>query len=491
MSAVSIFKKNPLFLLLLPAFYVLHGCRINFPLVSTRDGFMLAGIYIIWSLVFMAIFRLFFRNWIKAAIASFALMAFHLFFGSIQDGLRSAFPGLWITRYSFILPTFFLLFVWMIIVLKKRSRSLSTLTSYLNALFLLLLLIDAAWLAVKVAEAEKKQTRDNKQAVCADCKKPNIYLILLDEYAGHKELKDLFAFDNSAFENELLKRGFHVTANTKSNYNFTPFSMASLLNMDYLQGISSKSNDIENRTICYRTINKNNLVSTLKNQGYIFSNESIFDFAGESTRLDYGTLHLNGKRIITSQTLTGRIGKELSFHLLSTFKMGWALKNYGDEGRKNIQAQFDNTLRLAGERPGKPRFTYTHFFMPHYPYVYDQAGNAISYDESMMTGRKDLYIGYLQYANKLSLSLIDGILQKDKTDPIILLMSDHGFNKYDASAGPGYVFNNIINIRMPGQDYSGFPDSLSNVNVFRLLLNKQFNYQLPLLRDSTILLQEY
>jgi hypothetical protein len=49
----------------------------------------------------------------------------------------------------------------------------------------------------------------------------------------------------------------------------------------------------------------------------------------------------------------------------------------------------------------------------------------------------------------------------------------------------------VMNIYFPGKNEEEFPDSLSNVNLFRFILNKQFNQQLPFLKDSTIFLKEY
>jgi hypothetical protein len=130
--------------------------------------------------------------------------------------------------------------------------------------------------------------------------------------------------------------------------------------------------------------------------------------------------------------------------------------------------------------------------MPHYPYFFDRNGNRLSFEESQQGGRKDLYLEYLQYCNKQCLALVESILKKDKTGPIIILMSDHGFTKYDATTiDPSYNFNNIINIYFHDETYSAFPDSISNVNLFRVILNKQFDQRLPLLKDSTIFLKEY
>ena len=61
------------------------------------------------------------------------------------------------------------------------------------------------------------------------------------------------------------------------NYNYTPYSMASIFDMNYLKGITNKANDIGNRSISYETINKNALVNIFNEFGYDFVNLSLFD----------------------------------------------------------------------------------------------------------------------------------------------------------------------------------------------------------------------
>ena len=328
-------------------------------------------------------------------------------------------------------------------------------------------------------------------ADCPACDKPNIYLIITDEYAGRTELQDLFAYDNSAFENELKRRGFFVVQNPMSNYNYTPYSMASIFTMNYLKGISDKSSDINNRNIIYTVINKNELTDILKRLGYDFVNLSLFDFAGLPSRLNNNEFYSTREKIISSQTLTGRIKKDLWYHLITTFKFGWAQKRLNQKLVNNIHYQFNATLKAGGEmQTAQPRFIYTHFIMPHYPYLFDKNGKELSFEESVQGWRKDLYIGYLQYCNKLCLSFVDSILKKEKTNPIIVLMSDHGFTKYGAAINPSYNFKNMINIFFPDKNYIKLPDTISAINVFRIILNERFKQQLPLLKDSTVFLQE-
>jgi hypothetical protein len=463
----------------------------NYPSVPWLDAIKLVIEYLLVTLVLVFLFYLIFKSSQKAIVFSFFLMCLQFFFGAIHDFLKNSFPHLFISKFSFILPSIFVIIGILFFFLLKTNRSFKKMTRYFSLTLIVLIIIDTSLLIVKVFNTTQVDERVGGFIDCHDCKKPNIYLIITDEYAGRNELKDIFSFDNSSFDKELRKRNFHVVKYPSSNYNYTPYSMASIFSMNYLDGITNKGNDISNRNISYKNINRNKLTKILTTLGYDFVNLSMFDFAGRPSKVNNNEFYSTREKLISSQTFTGRIKKDLSFHLISTFKFQWAQKNLQQEFVRSLQKENNTTRLIAGEKSKQPRFIYTHFIMPHYPYLFDKNGNRLSFEESMRAARKDLYLGYLQYCNKQCLSLIDIILKKDETKPIIILMSDHGFTKYDSSVNPSYNFKNMINIYFPDNNYAAIPDTLSNVNLFRIVLNRQFKQKLPLLKDSTIFLKEY
>src|SRR4030095_8655191 len=120
--------------------------------------------------------------------------------------------------------------------IKKRETNFPLVKYYLNSLLLLLIALDTTLLLAKVIRG--KNIPNELPAgftFCDTCTKPDIFFIVPDEYVGDQVLRDIFSFNNSAFQQELDKRGFHTIAGSKSNYNYTPFSLASLLNMEYLE----------------------------------------------------------------------------------------------------------------------------------------------------------------------------------------------------------------------------------------------------------------
>ncbi len=491
MHRQTILQSRPVFIFLLPIFFVWHGYVQNYPLVPVADALKLVFEYMGVTLLLVFLFYFIFKSWPKALAFAFFLMCVQFFFGATHDLIKNLFSGSFITKYSFLLPVTLLITIVAFLFFLKTKRNFKGVTRYLSFTLAILIIVDLGIFISKRVVRSGSGKPPTEVVGCPDCKKPNIYLVIADEYAGRKELHDIFSFDNATFETELEKRNFYVVKNAMSNYNYTPYSMASIFDMNYLKDITTKANDINNRNTSYETINKNVLVNTLTTFGYDFVNLSIFDFA-DKPGLNFNEFYSIRERLVSSQTLTGRIKKDLWYHFLTTFRFRWAQNDWQNKMITLIEKGYNGTLAVAEENLERPRFVYTHFTMPHYPYLFDRNGRRLSFDESQQGERKDLYLGFLQYCNQKCLALIDNILKKDKTSPIVILMSDHGFTKYDAATiGPSYNFNNMMNIYFPNENYSDFPDTISNVNLFRVILNKQFKQQLPLLKDSTIFLKEY
>jgi phosphoglycerol transferase MdoB-like AlkP superfamily enzyme len=130
--------------------------------------------------------------------------------------------------------------------------------------------------------------------------------------------------------------------------------------------------------------------------------------------------------------------------------------------------------------------------MPHYPYYYDKDGKEQPF-EKLLEGNqsnKEAYIGYLRYANKRLIELVQHILQSAPSPPIIVLMGDHGFRHFIKPVDLKYYFLNLVSVHLPSKNYAGFSDSLTGVNLFRAVLNAQYGQHLPYLKDSTSYLKD-
>src|SRR5688572_13305763 len=154
---VHIFQTWPFYIFLLSVLFVLHGFRENFDFVPVGDALMLTGVYLIASIVLLTGFWLLFRDWRRAALLAFVIMAWHFFFGSMHDWLKEIFPGSFITKYSVLVPGFGVLLAVLIYRMKKKKPLLLRTTYYLNFLLLLLIALDVVLLFTAMPRNKKNQ----------------------------------------------------------------------------------------------------------------------------------------------------------------------------------------------------------------------------------------------------------------------------------------------------------------------------------------------
>ena len=488
---LHIIRTKPIFLFLLPPFFVLHGFRENYDFIPVKDALSLTAVYICVSLLLSFLFWFLYRNFTKANLAAFVIMAFNLFFGSAHDLIKNTFPGSFITKYVFILPTAAILFIVLLIILKKKKSPLFKLSYYLNLLFIVLLLTDSILLAGKIINQKKTSTAIPEGFVnCNNCTKPDIYFILADEYAGNKELKDQFQFDDSVFINQLSGLNFHTIPESSSNYNYTPFSLASMLNMNYLD-LKGKDRINADLIYCYEAIRDNKLLKFLRGIGYDLYNYSVFDFEGQPAQTRETFLPVK-TRLITAQTFLHRFDKEIRFNFVYRFKSKKNLKILTYYNKINNENIYKLTLDLASKKTTRPKFIYTHLMMPHYPYYFDRNGIEQPFDKLLEGNQsnKAAYIEYLQYCNKKLIELVEHILQSSSSPPIIVIAGDHGFRHFNEPVESKYYFLNLVSVHLPSKNYTGFSDSLTGVNLFREILNTEYGQRLPFLKDSTSYLKD-
>jgi hypothetical protein len=483
--------KRPYFLLLLPVFFVLHGYTENFPLITAGDALVLLLRYLLATIVLFALFFALFRSVQRTAVFVFLLMAFEFLFGSMHDAGQHFLPA-FLLKYTVLLPLILVGFVASIIYFKKTKRPFRRFSVYIQLLLLILLLIDFIGLGIKLSKTTPPQAAlPPGFTKCDTCSRPDIYFIIADEYAGQRELQDVFGFDNSPFLQALRSRGFHVMDSSSSNYNYTPFSTASILSMDYLQGIEGHNQSKKDRHSCYEKINRNPVASFLRTQGYQLKNYSVFQFS-EDLPATASPFVLTGRDLLTAQTFLSRLDHDVRFNLVTKYKIKSEIKTLGDAELASMEGLYDRTMQEASRTSTVPRFIYTHLMLPHYPYFYDSSGHRTAPDmvlEGNQMNRK-AYISYLEYANKKFLALIDHILAHSKTPPMIIFMGDHGFRHFTQDVDHNYYFMNLDAVYLPSKNYGGFYPRLSAVNQFRVLFNTQFGQHLPLLKDSTSFLTE-
>lgn len=474
-------KRVPFYLLLLPVFFVLHAFVSYYGFVPLNDAVLLIMAYSSGAILIAALAWFYFKSIRKAALIAFILMGYYFFFGygmGIIEKYFSHFIG-----YTIIFTSSFLVLVTIIVIVKWTDRPFYNITSFLNLLLILFLVMDIGSLVTKMSRPMRTSVAGISK--CDNCNKPDVYFIILDEYTSNIALKEKFNFDNSVFINELEKRGFYVARNSTSNYHSTPYSLASILNMNYLDvSPSIKHADLN---YCYRLVRDNAVVDFFESHQYKLYNYSIFDVEDIPTSSPDIFLP-RGASLVTRQTLFGKLYKEYREAFTSNFREITLVKY-----RSSIENLIDQTKNVTNSASSNPRFVYTHLMMPHFPYYYDSTGNSIpvSYPvfcDSTLHDRSN-YTSYLKYCNKRVLEITDHIISHSSKPPLIILAGDHGFRDLP-DADYRYKFMNLQAVLLPSRSYKAFYDGSSAVNLFRIVLNTEFQQKLPLLTDTLVYLKE-
>ncbi|QNA45815.1 sulfatase-like hydrolase/transferase [Lacibacter sediminis] len=472
----------------LPLFFILDALN-QFPgWIPSRSAFevfllIFAALLLVYKLV-----RFVFSPE-KSQIVLVWVVVIYLFFKTIKDWLVVKAAMKLFTSYSMYLTLLFVLTVLLLVGLRKmKTAAASKLTGYLSFVFLVVCLFELSQLLFTITNkrATPFKTAEIKFTDLADTTYPDVYVLQLDEYAGLHTLGKIFRASNQKFVDDLAARRFHVVKSPNSNYNGTAFSVLSLLNMGYIEGLNRDeiaSAVAYNKSVA--AINKNLLMPFFRENGYRISNHSFFDI-DKTESLDYLFLPIK-KRLMLDKTFGSVLTNDLlcsinsnSFHfLINDFPA--KIDNYNQEVIKRSHETIQTTKGRV--------FMFAHLMMPHAPYLRDSSGNLKNIGEAYRESNKGLnsasYLQYSNYSNTVVLEMID-LIKARRPNSVIVLLSDHGLRNIKNANSKYHEFNNFVAIYSPQQTQYQIPDSLCTVNVFRYILNSHFGQNFPLLENKMV-----
>lgn len=483
--------RLPYFPFLLPLFFVLHGFVENAAFISLRNCYGLLVFYLLIAVVLYGMLYLFYRNAAKAALALVTLQIVSFFFGPLQDLLVRY--AVWLSRSGVILPLLAILVTAIFIALKKTTRKLAPLVMFFNVLLLIYLLIDGtkAFLITTHPSGERLGVTTpftEHVSSCDTCSYPDVYLLLMDEYASTASLKTWYGYDNRGLDSFLREKGFHIQQGSHSNYNYTSFSMASILNMSYLKGLGAGNLvTINDYASCGNLIRNSSVVRQFTAHGYGIVNFSIFDLGEKPSDVNLHLLPVKAN-LISGQTLWARVRRDIisKIYALPVPMVKQQIYQVRDDNDRFI----DGVEKESKTSSTHPRFIYAHLEMPHSPHFYDRSGRLKKPEELGDTGVQP-YLDYLPYTNGVIKRLVTAIRQNTHDSAVIILMGDHGA-RYEAPGDTGHIhdFQNLNAIYFPGGNYDLLYDSLSGVNQFRVVFSRIFRQNIPLLKDSAVFLTD-
>ena len=354
--------------------------------------------------------------------------------------------------------------------------------------------------------------------------RPDIYYIILDGYSRHDTLMDLLGFDNSDFLAQLEDRGFFVARESHSNYALTFLSLASSLNLRYVNDIGEailESGSLS-RAPFYSLIQEPVAAHFLKSKGYQYVTISTL-WSGTETS------PIADHRYEYSRIFSGEFSNMLS----RTTMLRPLVPGVAEQHLFTFEKLAEIPL-IAG-----PTFSFTHFILPHSPYVFDRNGG-ITDDHSLVQFAKPVtnastsaidsartriadlaasardpknqaipwaefawpdgdnenppkelsgYLEQVRFVNRKIIESIDHIIANSPVSPVIILQGDHGTATTQGSLEKGPHPRErmpILNAyRVPDKVRRRLHERMTPVNTFRVLFSSMFDADFPRLADAS------
>jgi hypothetical protein len=350
--------------------------------------------------------------------------------------------------------------------------------------------------------------------------KPDIFYIVLDRYASNDVLKSQFGYDNSDFLKSLRADGFFVNDSAHNNYPYTTMSIASTMSAGYDNDIINNFAESDSQTIIpyNETIRNSPVAQRLQSLGYKYdlignwyetSNlsetaDQTFQRTGRLTWLNHTYTLNNLPKNLMTQSIWWRFIQAGAN--VGGFKL-WGYENLGDvDMHKYALGQ----LRDLAAAPAGGRFIFAHILIPHDPYYFQADGSISNNPSDDNVGRpiKQKYLQQLQYINGQMKDILAKINSRSNGQSVVILQSDEGpypvqlnQEEFDELHVSGELqnsdmtkwsgndlkmkFGNLAAYYIPKADLTDpiTADAADNANVFRLVLNTYFGYELPILPD--------
>ena len=317
----------------------------------------------------------------------------------------------------------------------------------------------------------------------------DIYYLIFDRYADAETLRTHLGFDNAPMVDYLEGRGFQVTPGSRANYQNTHMSLASSLNAEHLDTLLDDTRrPSSDQQPVFDAIGRNTVARSLQTIGYRYVHVGSWAaFTASSPIAD-----VNLKPLETSELTRALYGSTMLSPILRRSGV-----DTGDEEETQARATrgafgaLDQAMDVRG-----PKFVFTHFILPHPPYVFDREGTYAP--ERFREGNVAGYLEQVRFANTEIRRIVERLLDVPaQRQPIVIIQADEGpYPRLSTEIPPTWTDRPDDELRVKYGIFNAyfFPGpasettvwrSISPVNSFRVVFNRYFGTDLELLPDES------
>lgn len=411
-----------LFAAVFPAYLLSHNLNEQVPVADVLAS---VAVVTVGSGLTLCALRTLLRSAAWGAVSTTIVVLWLLGFGEFQSLLpdQSAYDAWPLAAWS-------LGALALVVAATVRRRRLHRTTMPLNALAAALLLVNAV--AIIPHGIATALTPDYDQSAL-ESRSPgtgpvgdgrDIYYIVPDRYPSQATLAGpAFNFDNGEFLSALEQRGFYVAEDSYANYISTPMSLASSLNMTYLDlGAMRHAAPAPGDPKAIHDMLAGSLAAPAFLKAHAYTYIQIPSWysptaagAEVDVRLRHRALSEFGQALYEG-TAIANIARVLDL-----------TGSPGETAVVNALYQFERLHEL--EHVAGPKFVYAHILLPHPPYVFDASGPLppSSRVNGVADQHPEQFPQQLEYTNQRTIELVDHLQSGDSdSHPIIIIQADEG-----------------------------------------------------------------
>ncbi len=304
---------------------------------------------------------------------------------------------------------------------------------------------------------------------------PDIYYIILDGYVRDDILRKFHQLDNSDFLNRLRKIGFYVAGCAQSNYAQTQLSLASTLNLNYLESLDDRFTSGNTSRVGLPDLIKHSTTRQLLEQlGY---KTIAFETGYEATEIRDADLFLSPRIVQGLNDFESLFIRTTAARLLAEgvaslkIKPDWEARDQAHRTRVLYSLE---KLREMPQIEG-PKFVFAHILSPHWPHVFGPNGEPVHEHRDSASGYRDQVV----FINKQIEPVLAEIIANSAIPPIIIIQGDHG-SIIESPVRRMSILNAYF---LPNGGDQMLYEDISPVNSFRVIFDYYLGGNYDLLED--------
>ena len=483
--------------------------RVNF-----EDLILPIILVLIFSIVLYYTLKIILKNPFKSALIVTIILILLFSYGHVYYLLNDvSIDGFDIGRNLYLIPAFGLALGILIFFTIRAGRVFDNATSIINVVsivFIMVAISNVVFVGAEITNYDKDssqelfyETRDfsgyfepHKFLISENQELPDVYYLILDEYARNDALLEYHDFSNHELTEFLENKGFHIAKNSFANYPMSVQSIPATMNMNYINFLADEiGTEVRN----YKPLNE-------KNYGLYPNNMVIKNFKEMNYKIiTFNTfaLHLH-ENPLSDETFCHRdkflLDNRLVDVLARTSIFGYYVERWAEgELRQVTLCAFEN-FGNAGNVFDEPVFVWAHVMLPHPPWIFGPNGEEITPGKPLLITDnpefrdsgwepKRQYIQQVQFANKKTIEAVENILENNK-NAIIIIQGDHGTawetNWMEPSKDDAWQrLRNFDAIYFPDEDKRvQLNDDRTLVNTFRIIFNSYFGSDYEILENK-------